>query len=364
MRFLSCFLIAAVMALPALADAPALRQYVCHKTAKAPKLDGKLDDAVWKNVHWTADFADIEGAGKPVPRFRTHAKMLWDDQALYIAAELEEPQVWATLTQRDVVVYADNDFEIFIDPNGDNFEYAELELNAFGTPWDLLLPLPYKDGGRPMEAWNLVKTRIAIAIQGTINNPKDTDKGWTIEIAIPWSDLAIPTQARGAPKDGDLWKMNFSRVEWQVEVKDGKIVKVPGKPEDNWVWSPTGILDIHRPEAWGTIQFSSTVPGTSVAIRADPLAEARTVLHQIYYAQREFYAKNNRWAKDLAELGLVLPPTKTIVAGPTIKIVDPHWKEWKGWLAEAEVAMPDGTRKPVRIRHDSWFTIDEKAMEK
>ena len=65
---------------------------------------------------WTTDFVDIQGGAKPTPRFRTRAKLLWDDDYLYIAAELEEPHVWATLTQHDSVIFQDPDFEVFIDP--------------------------------------------------------------------------------------------------------------------------------------------------------------------------------------------------------------------------------------------------------
>ena len=98
---------------------------------------------------------DIEGDRRPEPRFRTRMKMLWDDQALYIAAELEEPHVWATLTEHDSVIFHDNDFEVFLDPDGDSHLYAELELNALNTTWDLLLPKPYKDGGKAVDAWEI-----------------------------------------------------------------------------------------------------------------------------------------------------------------------------------------------------------------
>ena len=70
--------------------------------------------------------------------------MLWDDTYFYIGAELVEPHLWATLTQHDSVIFHDNDFEVFIDPNGDNHEYYEFEINALGTGWDLLLPRPYQ----------------------------------------------------------------------------------------------------------------------------------------------------------------------------------------------------------------------------
>jgi len=73
--------------------------------------------------------------------------MLWDDTYFYVAAQLEEPDVWATLTQRDTVIFYDNDFEVFIDPDGDTHNYYELEVNAFGTLWDLMLLTPYRDGG-------------------------------------------------------------------------------------------------------------------------------------------------------------------------------------------------------------------------
>ncbi len=62
---------------------------------------------------------DIQGDAEAerAPRFRTRAKVLWDENYLYIAAELEEPHVWATLTNHDfAVIFHDPDFEVFIDP--------------------------------------------------------------------------------------------------------------------------------------------------------------------------------------------------------------------------------------------------------
>ena len=63
--------------------------------------------------------------------------MLWDDEYFYFAAELIEDQIWATLTERDSVIFYDNDFEIFIDPDGDSHQYYEFEINALNTVWDL-----------------------------------------------------------------------------------------------------------------------------------------------------------------------------------------------------------------------------------
>src|SRR4051794_16712954 len=87
------------------------RGYVCVWARMPITIDGKLEDPAWKAVPWTADFVDIEGKARPGPRLRTRVKMLWDDRAFYIAAELEEPHVWGTLTKHDSVIFQDNDFE-------------------------------------------------------------------------------------------------------------------------------------------------------------------------------------------------------------------------------------------------------------
>jgi hypothetical protein len=65
--------------------------------------------------------------------------MLWDYKYFYIAAQLQEPHIWATIKERDAIIYQDNDFEIFIDPDGDSHNYYEVEINAFGAFWDLML---------------------------------------------------------------------------------------------------------------------------------------------------------------------------------------------------------------------------------
>ncbi len=101
---------------------PAPLSYDCYRTETPIRIDGKLDDPAWQKAPWTADFVDIEGAAKPTPRFRTRAKMLWDDNYLYIAAELEEPHVTATLTKHDSVIFHDNDFEVFLKPLADDRE--------------------------------------------------------------------------------------------------------------------------------------------------------------------------------------------------------------------------------------------------
>ncbi|WP_374579950.1 carbohydrate-binding family 9-like protein [Pseudoduganella sp.] len=219
--------------------------YECLRAAAPVHVDGKIDDPAWQRAPWSSDFIDIEGDSKPRPKYRTRVKMLWDDRYLYIAAELEEPDVKATLTQRDSVIFKDNDFEVFLKPLPATKSYYEFEINALNTGWDLFLPRPYSEGGQADNSWDIEGLQTAIGVQGTLNDPRDKDKGWTVEMAIPLTAFAA-RQKVPQPRAGTTWRINFSRVQWTA----GK------KSEDNWVWSPQGVVNMHVPERWGFLHFS------------------------------------------------------------------------------------------------------------
>ena len=159
--------------------------YNCNYTARPIVIDGVLDDEQWQRAPWTTDFVDIEGSVKATPRFRTRSKMLWDDKYLYIAAELEEPDVHATLTQHDSVIFHDDDFEVFLKPLPDSPSYYEFEMNALNTGWDLFLNKPYKLGGKADDSWDISGLKTAVAVKGTLNKSNDKDSGWTLEIEYP-----------------------------------------------------------------------------------------------------------------------------------------------------------------------------------
>ena len=106
--------------------------YQCRRLKGEPIIDGRISEEEWKGSLWSEDFGDIIG-GADHPTLRTQVRMAWDDDYFFVAARLEEPHVQATLTERDAVIWHDNDFEIFIDPDGDTHEYYELEINAFAT---------------------------------------------------------------------------------------------------------------------------------------------------------------------------------------------------------------------------------------
>ena len=244
-----------------------IRHYICYRASEPLEIDGYLNEAAWLASDWSEDFIDIEGDVHPAPRWRTRVKMLWDDTHLYIGAQLEEPDVWGTITQRDAVIYKDNDFEVFIDPDGDTYNYYELEVNALGTVWDLFLPKPYRDGGKAVDSWDIEGLQAAVHVQGTINDPSDRDDLWTVELAFPWSALTEHAPGKRVPRTGERWRVNFSRVQWQLEVVDGVYRKLADPdtgeplPEDNWVWSPQGAVNMHMPEMWGVVEFSDRQAG-------------------------------------------------------------------------------------------------------
>ncbi|MCE5347126.1 MAG: carbohydrate-binding family 9-like protein [Bacteroidales bacterium] len=290
---------------------PKPRGYVCYRTASPVTPDGVLDEESWGAVPWTEYFVDIEGSAKPVPELKTRAKLLWDDSNLYIAAELEEPDVWATLRQRDTVIFYDNDFEVFIDPDGDTQAYYELEVNAYGTPWDLLLLKAYRDGGSAINGWDIAGLKVGVRVDGTINNPSDVDRNWTVELVIPFKTFKEWAATTGSPEIVGQWRINFSRVEWRTVVEAGKYKKEvdpqTGRsfPENNWVWSPQGRINMHMPEMWGYLQFSTIQAGDGMeTFVPDRDLDLKWALRKIYYAEYEYFKKNNTYSSSLGDIGL------------------------------------------------------------
>ena len=167
---------------------------------------------------------------------------------------------------------------------------------------------PYRDGGPAVNEWEIPGLKTAVHVEGTLNDPSDTDRFWSVEFAIPWKVLAEYAHRPAPPRDGDQWRINFSRVEWRHEVKDGKYRKVPGTREDNWVWSPQGVIDMHRPESGAIVQFSTAAPG-SVSFHPDPAGPVRDRLIEVYHAQKRFHEKHKRWAERSSELDLPAWPT-------------------------------------------------------
>lgn len=278
------------------------KNHVAYKLAHAQRLriDGRLDDAAWREVAWTDSFVDI--ATNVPPRLRTRAKVRWDDSFLYVGALLDESQIWATQTKRNSVIFDDNDFEIFVDPDASTHYYKEFEMNALNTIWTLVLNKPYINGGNPVNTNFAVKS--AVFINGTLNDPTAKDFWWSVEVALPFSEYVVNCSvATAPPRVGDIWRINFSRVEHNVTVVNGSFVVDRNAPVDNWVWSPQHSVNMHLPERWGFLLFAdAAVNQTTFRNNAEwPL---RVCLAQVFYAESLFVSINGYFVDDVAQLAL------------------------------------------------------------
>ncbi len=290
--------------------------YVCQRMNEAICVDGLGNEFVWQHARRLNPLRDIEGDCIPD---HTEIRMLWDDAYLYVLAKMREPHLWATLKQRDSVIFRDPDFEVFIDPDGDGLNYIELEINAFNTVWDLFLPVPYRQRNLALHDWNIPGLKHAVHLQGTLNNPTDIDEGWSVELAIPWkSIIGHANQPRRAepPSAGTVMRMNFSRVNWHVRPDssvDCGYVKCRDEcgnlmPEINHVWAPTGIVNIHYPECWGYVRLSDALAGSGFESMALPATEpTQRRLFAYYNAQLEHRAKLGVFSASMQHPGVRIP---------------------------------------------------------
>jgi hypothetical protein len=255
--------------------------YTAYRATTPPALDGRLEAACWRDAPRSPRFVDLV-SGEPV-RFDTRSAMLWDDEHLYVGYWLEQPDVRATLTERDAHIWLDDDVELFI-AGAD--AYYELEVNAFNTVYEVLFVWDeaYAAGGydrvpelrreHPRAApfngvavtdhprgprtgfwgFDLPGLRTAVHVDGTLNDPLRRDRGWRVEVAVPWAGLEALARADGRtlpPQDGDEWRISPSRFNTDH-----------ASPADSggWAWSPHGVWDSHLPERFPRIRFSHLPP--------------------------------------------------------------------------------------------------------
>jgi len=290
-------------------------------------VDGKIEEEAWDQIEWTNFFQDIQGKAFADPYLITKAKILWSDSMVYIGAYMEEPHIWAKITEDEKVMFYDNDFEVFIDPNGDNHNYFEFEFNALNKKWDLFLQKPYRDTIKPDLAWDCKGLIHETQIYGSINQSNDLDSAWTIEIGIPIHQLTSEI------KDGDVWRMDFSRVQWETDILNEEYLK-KDLPEHNWVWSPTWKINMHRPEYWGFVQFVDNSLNEIYSI-SDKNWETRVALMQAYEQRKLHWRKfHNYNSLNTLEQGIVAKEngyryTLSKSDGKTTWVVNEKGRLWK-----------------------------------
>ncbi len=306
------------------------RTYIAHKTSEKIEVDGKAEETAWKNAPESEDFIDIEG--EKIPIYTTTMKMLWDKEYLYFYAKMEEPQIWATLKQRDTVIFYNNDFEIFIDPTGDTHNYYEFEMNALNTVWDLFIGKPYRESAPVLDSWDIQGLKSAVHIEGTINDASNNDKYWSVEVAIPWEVLKEANTHNEIPAN-EFWRINFSRVNWDFDFVEGtysraKDEKGNFKHEYNWVWSPQGVINMHEPEHWGYVYFSEKLPGDKDDFTIPDDEKIKWELYRLYRAQKAYKHSKGHWAEDLSEINGEVLKLQGKLIYPDLEVHKTGWNIW------------------------------------
>jgi Carbohydrate family 9 binding domain-like len=225
------------------------KHYIVRKVTKAPKLDGKLDDAAWAEALSTGPFGNTL-TGAPAEQ-KTEAKLVWDDKFLYVAFDNQDSDVWSTLTKRDDKLWTQEADELMIDADGNGKTYVELQVAPNGSIFDTYLPTyrKYEDSIDPKKkpySWNS-KLVAKVAVDGTLNKREDKDKGWTVEMAIPLADvigLDKDSKVKIPPAVGDVWRVNMFRMDMPQ-----------GKPQQASGWSPPMVGDFHALDKFGELVF-------------------------------------------------------------------------------------------------------------
>lgn len=181
-----------------------LPEYVVQKTPQPPTLDGILDDPVWANAKPVELVQSFDGRK---PALKTLARMLFDDKNLYVSFDCEDPDVWGTLKNRDESIYNEEVVEIFLDADANGRTYNELEVSPNNTIFDAYFPA--RRQGMDL-SWDS-GMRSAVKVRGTVNDNRDRDEGWSVEMVIPFATLS--TLPHTPPQHGDRWRFNLYRLE-------------------------------------------------------------------------------------------------------------------------------------------------------
>lgn len=254
-------------------------QYTAVRTAKPLTIDGKLDEEAWTSATKTASFVDLISG--EATRHETRAAILWDDEFLYVGFWVTEPQVTAEYLNRDDPIYYDNDVELFI---AGKDAYYEFEINPHGTIYEafFIWDDAYDAGGYAEDAQlkrGVAKSQVfngvglknhprgprtaflgydfpglksAVAIDGTLNDSSDTDRGWTVELALPWKSMNWLAKGDGRslpPKPNDAWRIDLFRFN-KTKAPE------PAKDSGGWALGKHGVWDSHVPEIFPVVTFA------------------------------------------------------------------------------------------------------------
>jgi hypothetical protein len=211
--------------------------YVVHRIAGPIEIDGVLAESAWDRAAKAGPFVRSLD-GKPTSA-ATEARLLWDDDHLYVAFLAEDANVGSSFVNDDEKLYTSNAVEIFVNPSGDGSRYDEIEV----APTNALFDASFSGGPRQgMDLSWSSHARHAVHVDGTLNDSRDVDRGWTVELAIPFASLTGMPRPR--PQRGDRWKFNLYRL------RQGS-----GQPGEGQAWSPPMRGDFHALDRFATLRF-------------------------------------------------------------------------------------------------------------
>jgi hypothetical protein len=216
--------------------------YECRFTPARVTIDGSLDEAAWTHAAEVGEFSlPWLGPGHPA-RTVTRARLLWDRDALYVAADMDDGDLHADITEHDGRLWENDVFEVFLKPATDEPGYYEFEVNARNTQFDCFIPRR----GLVEQFKNRHEFGIesAVRLRGTLDERTDRDEGWSVEIRIPWASLR-PTGGR--PQAGDEWRFALCRYDYDVAHDHPELSSS----------APLSRPDFHRHEEYQRLVFEA-----------------------------------------------------------------------------------------------------------
>jgi len=226
--------------------------YKCYRADSEIKLDGVLDDEAWKKAEvisdlWQGNSWD-EDKGKPVPGHyetqKTRARLLYDDNYIYVGAEMDDTDVLGMTTTNESAFNEglDDIFEMFFKPYHMKPGYYELHVMPQNVTRNLFIAKKGAGSYLRFEGYHS-GMQTAVRIDGTLNNWKDEDKGWTVEVRIPMSAF---DETGGGPVPGDRWQFLIARYNYSYQLPYGnEIVQMVGLEQ----------IAFHQYETYPTIEF-------------------------------------------------------------------------------------------------------------